>query len=164
MMADPTVDLRPRVVLVDDELTLQRLLVRVLEREGYRVAAFATGEEALAWLETEKGHEMAVLDVSAQWIEAMSPLTVVSDVRLPHMNGCALGREIVKRWPDTKMLFISGYFEEELRAKRICPGNMPFLPKPFGMDQFLQAVEERMRAEPWVPDEPILDGPEGSFD
>lgn len=151
----------PRIVLVDDELTLQRLLVRLLENEGYQVAAFATGEDALAWLAQEKGHEMAVLDVGAVW--KPEPLTVVSDVRLPHMNGCALGREIVKRWPETRMLFISGYFEEELRARRICPGNMPFLPKPFTMDAFLQAVEERMHAEPWVPDEPILEEPEGGW-
>jgi two-component system, cell cycle sensor histidine kinase and response regulator CckA len=155
---------RPRVVVVDDELALQRMLVRLLQQEGYEVAAFATGEDALAWLEAEKGHEMAVLDVGATWKPEPPPITVVSDVRLPHMNGCALGREIVKRWPETRMLFISGYFEEELRAKRVCPGNMPFLPKPFTVEQFIRAVEERIQADPWVPNDDEWPEPEGRLD
>lgn len=147
---------KPRVLIVDDEPVLLHMMVRMLTREGYEVTAFGTGEETLAWLEAHRS-ELVVAD-------ATLPITVVSDVRLPLMNGCSLGREIVKRWPDTRMLFISGYIEDELREKRICPGNLPLLPKPFTPQQFLRAVEARMVAEPWAPNEEEWPAPEGGWD
>jgi two-component system cell cycle sensor histidine kinase/response regulator CckA len=143
-----------RILLVDDEPVLLTLLCRMLEGEGFHVTGKHTAEQALAWLEAERGSELVVAD-------ATIPYTVVSDVRLPEMNGCSLGREIAKRWPDTRMLFISGYIAEELFARRICPGNLPLLPKPFRIPEFLDAVRKILAAPPWVPDS--WPEPEGEF-
>lgn len=143
-MADP-----PRILLVDDEPVLLRLMERMLGSEGYAVTAVSSAEAALAVLEGAKGSEVVVAD-------AMLPDAVVADVRLGSMNGCALGREIVQRWPGTRLLFISGYIAEELFLNKICPKNLPLLPKPFRPDALLRAVETILQSAPWVPETDVV--------
>lgn len=142
----------PHVLVVDDEPTIQRLLARMLREAGLRVTAMGSAEEALAWLTARNGGTLAVVDAT------------ISDVRLPRMNGCLLGREIVRRWPQTRMLFISGYIEEELRARRLCPGNLPLLPKPFTMTELLARVRQTLVDPPWVPDSWPEGDPEEELD
>ena len=72
-----------RCLVVDDEPRLRRVLARLLEGEGFTCAEACSGVEALA--ELEKGPV---------------PL-VISDLRMPEMDGVTLLREIIARWPET---------------------------------------------------------------
>src|SRR5881394_3220026 len=75
-----------RCLVVDDEPRLRRVLVRLLEGEGFGCAEAASGVEALQELE-----------------RAPVPL-VISDLRMPAMDGVTLLREIIARWPETAVI------------------------------------------------------------
>src|SRR2546429_9863891 len=82
-----------RCLVVDDEPRLRRVLVRLLEGEGFSCAEAGSGVEALQ--ELEKG---AV------------PL-VISDLRMPEMDGVTLLREIITRWPETAVIVVTAVAE-----------------------------------------------------
>jgi len=90
-----------RILVVDDEPILVRLLVRVLRSHGYDVRGAADGREALALLD-----------------EAPADL-VLSDVRMPVMDGPALLAELVQRPAPPPLVFLTGFADHthaELRA------------------------------------------------
>src|SRR2546428_2596907 len=84
-----------KCLVVDDEPRLRRVLVRLLEGEGFTCSEAGSGTEAL-----EMMHHDAV------------PL-VISDLRMPQMDGVTLLREILARWPDTAVLVVTAVAEVE---------------------------------------------------
>src|SRR5438094_8570287 len=84
-----------KCLVVDDEPRLRRVLVRLLEGEGFTCAEAGSGTEAL-----EKMHAEPV------------PL-VISDLRMPQMDGVTLLREILARWPDTAVIVVTAVAEGE---------------------------------------------------
>src|SRR2546423_3239116 len=78
-----------RWLVVDDEPRLRRVIVRLLEGEGFTCAEAGSGVEALR--ELEKG---------------AAPL-VISDLRMPEMDGVTLLREITSRWPETAVIVVT---------------------------------------------------------
>jgi CheY-like chemotaxis protein len=104
---------RPRVLLVDDErLVLDGLSVRL--RQKADVLTANSGAEAVARLEA--GPEIAV---------------VVSDMRMPVMNGAVLLKLVRTRWPDTVRMLLTGYADLETAVAAVNEGNIfRFLTKP----------------------------------
>src|SRR5437773_12026741 len=87
-----------RCLVVDDEPRLRRVLVRLLEGEGFTCLEAGAGVEALEQLEQEP-----------------VPL-VISDLRMPQMDGVALLRQIMHRWPDTAGVMETAAEEDESAA------------------------------------------------
>ena len=71
---------------------------------------------------------------------------LISDVVMPGMDGPTMVREARKSWPDLKILFMSGYAEEQLR-KSIDIENVNFLPKPFSVTDLAEAARRTMGAK-----------------
>jgi two-component system cell cycle sensor histidine kinase/response regulator CckA len=69
---------------------------------------------------------------------------VVSDVVMPEMDGPTLLREMRKRNPDLKMIFVSGYAEDAFEKNLPERGQFAFLSKPFTLKQLVAAVKETM--------------------
>jgi len=86
------------------------------------------GLEALAELERQGGH----VDV------------VVSDVVMPEMDGPALMKELKKRKPDIKIIFVSGYAEDAFDKNLPDRKQFNFLAKPFTLKQLVRVVKETM--------------------
>jgi two-component system cell cycle sensor histidine kinase/response regulator CckA len=110
------------VLLVEDEPMVRSVAERALTRHGYKVLTADNGEDALAIL---GGGETIDL--------------LISDVVMPGMDGPTMVREARKSWPDLKILFMSGYAEEQLR-KSIDIENVNFLPKPFSVTELAEAA------------------------
>ncbi|HXS48920.1 MAG TPA: response regulator [Sphingomicrobium sp.] len=110
------------VLLVEDEPTVRTVAERALTRHGYKVLTADSGEEALDIL--GRGDPIDLL---------------ISDVVMPGMDGPAVVREARKSRPDLKILFMSGYAEEQLR-KSIDIENVNFLPKPFSVIELAEAA------------------------
>jgi CheY-like chemotaxis protein len=112
------------VVLVDDEDLVRRLVARVLEREGYRVIALMTAEEALAILSSE------AIDL------------LLTDVTLPGMNGVELARLTLGQQPDLKLICMSGSGEEDMVTDLLAraTGTTAFLSKPFSTVELVETV------------------------
>jgi two-component system cell cycle sensor histidine kinase/response regulator CckA len=117
------------ILLVEDEEGLRALNARGLASRGYTVIQAGNGVEALEELERQGGH----VDL------------VVSDVVMPEMDGPALMKELHKRNPDIKIIFVSGYAEDAF--DKSLPDHKQFkffLPKPFTLKQLVSAVKETM--------------------
>lgn len=74
---------------------------------------------------------------------------VLTDVMMPQMNGCELGRAISDRWPETRVLYYSGHVFEQLFDSGICPKDIPFIRKPFGVETLRHRIEEIMETPPY---------------
>src|SRR5881628_1502165 len=116
-------------LVVDDEPRLRRVLVRLLEGEGFTCREAGSGTEAIAMLEQQP-----------------APL-VISDLRMPQMDGATLLREIVSRWPDTAVIMVTAVAEVESAVACLQLGALDYVAKPFHLDEVrarvMQALDKR---------------------
>ncbi|MCP4870053.1 MAG: response regulator [Proteobacteria bacterium] len=121
-------DIFAKVLVVEDEEVVRRLLKRVLTESGYDVTCAGDGAEALA---------------AAQGMDRIDLL--VTDVVMPHMNGRDLNDELRTRHPDMKTLFMSGYDGELVAPDGELVEGKNFLPKPFRLQDMLKMVRLTLR-------------------
>jgi len=110
------------VLLVEDEPMVRSVAERALTRHGYTVITADNGEDALAIIAKNEPIDL-----------------LISDVVMPGMDGPTMVREARESRPDLKILFMSGYAEEQLR-KSIDIENVNFLPKPFSVTELAEAA------------------------
>lgn len=115
-----------RCLVVDDEPRLRSVLVRVLEAVGYRCAEAASGLEAVAALEAEE-----------------FPI-VLSDIRMPGMDGITLLREVRRRWPDVSVVMLTAVAEVETAVACLQMGAFDYVAKPFQVDEVRARVAQAL--------------------
>ena len=115
---------RGTVLLVEDEDAVRVFAARALSSRGYTILEASTGTEALARMD-----EAERIDL------------VVSDVVMPEMDGPTLLKELRKRQPDIKIIFVSGYAEDAFKRSLTGEEDFAFLPKPFGLKELARAVK-----------------------
>jgi DNA-binding response OmpR family regulator len=96
----------------------------VLREHGYKVVEAGTAAEALLLAE-DIGDELDLL---------------VTDVIMPRMSGVELGDRIRRRFPQMRVLFVSGFAPRSLERRGLGEGDHPVLTKPFTPDSLLRAV------------------------
>ncbi len=101
------------VMIVDDEAHLRITAGQTLELAGYIPRPFESAEAALAELETDFAG------------------VVVSDIRMPGMDGMALLREVRRRDPDLPVILITGHGDISTAVEAMREGAWDFLEKPF---------------------------------
>jgi DNA-binding NtrC family response regulator len=116
-------DTAKHLLLVEDEAPLRQAVAEQLVDRGYRVAQADSGERALALLA-----EFA-FDV------------IVSDLRLPGMDGASLVQAAVDRYPDIIAIVITGYGTVKDAVDAIKRGAWDFVNKPFQIDELLHVLE-----------------------
>jgi DNA-binding NtrC family response regulator len=116
-------DTTKHLLLVEDEAALRQAVAEQLADRGYRVAQADSGEGAIALLA-----EFA-FDV------------IVSDLRLPGMDGAALVQAAVDRYPDIIAIVITGYGTVKDAVDAIKRGAWDFVNKPFQIDELLHVLE-----------------------
>jgi putative nucleotidyltransferase with HDIG domain len=124
-MVSPTTEV-PRCVVVDDEPHLRRVLVRLMLGEGYECRQAASGTEALALLEAEPAH------------------VVLSDLRMPGMDGTELLRHVRERWPDTAVIMITAVADVDAAVACLSMGAMAYLSKPFHIEEVRASVRSAL--------------------
>jgi CheY-like chemotaxis protein len=116
--------IRPVVLLVEDDEPVRELLARLLADRGLEVLAVGTGEEAL---DVERVRHIDVM---------------LSDVMLPGLNGFEVARLVRQRSPHIRILFMSGYVNQNAaRADEFDLGAM-LLQKPFTVADLLLRLAE----------------------
>ncbi|HWE77888.1 MAG TPA: response regulator [Pseudolabrys sp.] len=116
-----------KILLVEDEEGLRALNARGLASRGYTVLEASNGVEAIEVLERE-GH----VDL------------VVSDVVMPEMDGPSLLKELRRRDPNVKVIFVSGYAEEAFAKNLPSQEQYAFLAKPFTLKQLVAEVKKTL--------------------
>jgi response regulator RpfG family c-di-GMP phosphodiesterase len=115
-----------RCLVVDDEPRLRRVLVRLLEGEGFRCTEAGSGVEALAQLELQP-----------------VPL-LISDLRMPEMDGVTLLREVTARWPETAVIVVTAVAEVESAVACLQMGALDYVAKPFHLDEVRARVTQAL--------------------
>lgn len=67
---------------------------------------------------------------------------LLTDMVMPHMSGLEYYQKLKALIPELKVIFISGYPDEELRRYGLAEGNFPLLRKPFSQEELLQRIRE----------------------
>jgi CheY-like chemotaxis protein len=116
---------RPITVLVaEDEDLLRRLVLRLLNQQGYRTLEARDGGEALH-------------------LAHLSPhlALVVTDVVMPGIDGWELGRRLASDCPGVPVLYMSAYPSADIFHRGAAPNtSVPFLQKPFAPEAFVESV------------------------
>ncbi|TMA72715.1 MAG: sigma-54-dependent Fis family transcriptional regulator [Deltaproteobacteria bacterium] len=119
-----------RVLIADDEESIRHVLTELLSERGYEVRAVADGDEA--------ARELAARDYDA----------LVTDVRMPRLNGLDLIRAAQSTSPETTIIVMSAYGSHDLAIEALKAGAYDYLGKPFRPDEVLlvlRKAEERER-------------------
>lgn len=117
-------DAAATILVAEDELAIQALMSRILERAGYTVLMGSSAEEAIEMSDAHEGH----IDL------------LLTDVVMTGMNGRELADTMQVRRPGVAVLFMSGFDGGALRQRGIHEGER-FLAKPFSRQKLLDAVE-----------------------
>jgi len=131
-----------RVVVADDEEIVLSLVRDTLEDEGHHVEAAANGPEAL------------------KLIEAAPADLIITDIRMPHMDGIELAARARELCPDIVVIFMTGYADLNSAKDAIKQGAFEYILKPFELTEIRQAVAKavekiRQRAADKDPDEQL---------
>jgi len=114
-----------RVLVADDELNMRRVLEAMLRREGYEVITAANGVEALGGM-------------------SAGVHTVITDLKMPVLDGMALLKRLSAEYPDVPVVMITAHGSVENAVEAVKLGAFDYLEKPFEQEQIRQVVAKAM--------------------
>jgi len=115
---------RERLLIVDDERTLARLWVSLLETLGYQpVACFSAAEALTAFRNTPAAFDL-----------------VITDLVMPDMTGVGLARELLRIRPDLPIILCTGYTSTMTEEETKAIGIRAYLEKPLGRRDLARAI------------------------
>jgi two-component system response regulator GlrR len=138
--ATPSTAPAPRILVVDDDADMLRLLSMRLHAAGYRVSAVASAEAALAQLDIER------------------PQLVLSDVRLPGRDGLALFDEVRARHPSLPVILLTAHGTIPDAVEATARGVFGYLTKPYDGRELLDKIKQALALG--APSEPSEQGDE----
>jgi DNA-binding NtrC family response regulator len=113
------------ILIVDDDADVAELFCSILRSEGHNVLVAYDGESAL------------------ELVRRLAFAIVISDVRMPKLNGFALVRGIKDARPDTRVILVTG-FDDSAEAGRLSRDVETVLEKPVDVEALLAAVNRLM--------------------
>lgn len=116
------------ILLVEDESSVRALARRVLVRGGFKVLEASSPTEAIRLAEAHAGDIRLVL----------------SDVVMPEMSGPTLATRLGELVPAVRVLFISGYTDDEVVSRGLGAPDIDLLQKPFSAQQLVERVREAL--------------------
>jgi signal transduction histidine kinase/ActR/RegA family two-component response regulator len=118
------------VLVVEDDPRVRQVAVRALQAAGYRVLAAGNAHDAFAVTEDVAGR----VDL------------LVCDVVMPGGNGPLVVQSLLRRWPDLRVLYVSGYAQDAVPEDAVCAQVTEFLQKPFTASSLLVRVRMALDA------------------
>jgi putative two-component system response regulator len=116
----------PRCLVVDDEPRLRQVLMRLMESDGFSCVEAGTGADAL--------------DI----LERLPVTLVLTDLRMPQMDGIELLRRVKVRWPDIAVVMITAVADVEVAVSCLASGAMDYLTKPFHLEEVRARVRQSL--------------------
>ena len=116
------------VLIVEDDYSIRKMIVRILGRYGYRILDASDGKKAL---EVCSGFEGKIH-------------LLITDVIMPDMNGKALAERLRAERPDMKVLFMSGYTQNIIMQKGILTTDIHYIQKPFFFEGLAMKVRKAL--------------------
>jgi CheY-like chemotaxis protein len=117
---------KAKVLVAEDNPAVREFIVRSLSSVGYAVTAAIDGQQALDMLAREK------FDV------------LVTDIVMPNVDGIALAMKAVRMFPNLRIVMISGYAQERMRAHNLESLVHKIIAKPFSLEEICEAVKNAL--------------------
>lgn len=116
---------RKRLLVVDDEAPVLRLVARILATDNYDVSTAESGDAAMRLLQNP----------------ALGPIDLlVTDLQMPGMNGRELAAAVRKLHPQVRVLYVTGFADTLFRGVQELGASESFIEKPFGAEGLLEAT------------------------
>jgi len=116
-----------RILIADDEPNLRRVLGAILQREGYEVVVATNGLEAL------------------ETVSRRSVQTVITDLRMPKLDGMGLLRRLAAEYPDIPVIMITAHGSVDSAVEAVKLGAFDYIEKPFEQADIRRAVATAVR-------------------
>src|ERR1700757_3608701 len=120
----------PRVLIADDEDSMRLLVARAIAMDGHQTVTAEDGAEALEILSRENG----AFDL------------LLTDIRMPVMDGIALALAAARDYPDLTILLMTGYADQRERAHGLDALIHDVIAKPFSLADIRKTVAEALIA------------------
>ena len=117
------------ILVLEDDISVRHISVRVLRKLGYQVIEAANGDDAKRVITQNDKRKIDLL---------------LTDMVMPQMSGRNFAKWLHQTSPHTKVIFVSGYLEESLHPGDRLDPDMFFLPKPFDPEQLAAKVREAL--------------------
>jgi len=117
---------RPKILVVEDNPAVREFIVRALSLDGYDLAAAIDGRQALDMLEMDR------FDL------------LVSDIVMPNVDGIELAQKASMEYPNLKIVMVSGYSQERVRAHNLDSLVHRVVAKPFSLEEICEAVKNTL--------------------
>ena len=114
-----------RVLIADDEINIRRVLEAILRRDGYEVVTAANGDEALAGM--SRGIN-----------------TVITDLKMPGLDGMGLLRKLSVDFPDVPVVMITAHGSVENAVEAVKLGAFDYVEKPFDLPTLAATVQRNL--------------------
>lgn len=114
------------ILFAEDEESIRELVSGFLESKGYRVLQAVDGIAAQQMAQSHKGE----IDL------------LLTDVVMPRSGGRELADDLCRKFPRMKVLFMSGYTNDFMIRQAVLESGMPFVQKPFSMQQLARKIRE----------------------
>jgi two-component system cell cycle sensor histidine kinase/response regulator CckA len=118
-------EVRKRLLVVDDELPVLKLVIRVLATDNYEIGSANSGVEAAQLIEAPDYPGVDLL---------------VTDLMMPGMNGRELAAVTRNKYPSARVLYVTGFADTLFRGVNELGDGESFIEKPFGVDGLLEAT------------------------
>jgi FixJ family two-component response regulator len=116
------------IAIVDDDEPVRDAIRTLVRSAGYHASTFGSAHE---YLKSEQVHDTSCL---------------VTDVQMPGMSGIDLQDRLIARGHRIPIIFITGYPDDNVRARAMKAGAVCFLIKPFSPDHFIGCIDKALKA------------------
>jgi two-component system, cell cycle sensor histidine kinase and response regulator CckA len=114
------------ILLVEDDMSVRSVFAKGLRAKGFHVTDVGAGEAALGLLRDE----------------ATAVDLLITDVVMPGMNGRELSERAAQLRPNLRVLFVSGYADDEILRRGLLYGELDVLAKPFSLDELSEKITQ----------------------
>src|SRR6056297_1630692 len=129
LMKDITMeDKDVRILIVDDEDIVLKSSNRILQKKGYNIDTTYSGKTALEYAEKNPYH------------------IVITDLKMPGMDGMQVLEEFKKRYPETLVIIFTGFATVETARQALKSGAFDYVPKPFTPEELRSVVQNAVNA------------------
>lgn len=116
-----------KILVIDDDTSLRRVLEYTLQQEGYEVFTAASGEDGLSVFDEQK------------------PALVITDMKMPGMNGFEVLKGVKERSTDTLVIIITAFGEVDVAVEAMKLGAYDYVTKPFSRDELKLTVKKALQ-------------------
>lgn len=127
-----------KILIVDDELNMRLVLAAMLKKEGYEVASAADGSEAL------------------QILKAGPIAAVVTDLKMPRIDGMELLNRVSQEYPDVPVIMITAHGTVATAVEALKKGALDYITKPFELEELKNVVSKAVKTHTLMENELFL--------